>query len=134
MESYIKYKYYRNRAETLVANAKRNFYRNQIATNKDCPKKLWQMLKSLGMPSKKTKSAASFIGLTMYDGICFEESRVPYSFNDFFTTVANKLVKELPCGIGKFTSSFFTNFYKSKGIVLDSLLSINMKLKSFYVG
>ena len=47
----------------------------------------------------------------------FEESRVADSFNDFFTTIAHKLVKELPSGIGKFTSSFFTNFYKSKGIV-----------------
>ena len=110
---YIKYKYYRNRAQTLVANAKRNFFRDQIATNKDCPKKLWQMLKSLGMPSKKTKSAASSIWLTMDDGICFEESRVADSLNDLFTTIAHKLVKELPSGIGKFTSSFFTNFYKS---------------------
>ena len=56
----------------------------------------------------------------MDDGICFEESRVADSFNDFFTTIAHKLVKELPSGIGKFTSSFFTIFYKSKGILLDS--------------
>ena len=114
MESfYIKDKYYKKQGKTLVANAKRKFFRDQRATNKDCPKKLWQMLKSLGMPSIKTKSAASSIWLTMDDGICFEESRVAISFNDFFTTIAHKSVKELPSGIGKFTSSFFTNFYKS---------------------
>ena len=65
------------------------------------------------MPSKKTGSAASSIGLTIDDGICLE-SRVADSFNDFFTIIASKLVKELPSGIDKFTSSFFTNFYKSK--------------------
>ena len=80
------------------------------------------------MPSKKTESAASSIGLTIDDGICLE-SRVADSFNYFLTTIASKLVKDLPSGIGKFTSSFFTNFYKSKGIVLNSFkfTSVNQK-------
>ena len=76
---------------------------------------LGKVLSEFFIVGKWLKSAASSIGLTIDDGICFEEFRVADSFNDFFTTIASK---DLPSGTCKFTSSFFTNVYKSKGIVL----------------
>ena len=53
---------------------------------------LGKVLSEFFIVGKWLKSAASSIGLTIDDGICFEEFRVADSFNDFFTTIASKEV------------------------------------------
>ena len=41
-------------------------------------------------------------------------------FNEFFTTVASKLVEKLPAALGKFSGSFYKSYYGAKGVTPDS--------------
>ena len=48
--------------------------------------------------------------------ICFEKTIIAETFNNFYTTVACKLVKRLPNGLHRYGSSFVYSFYKSKHV------------------
>ena len=45
---------------------------------------------------------------------------VAEKFNSFYTTVAPKLVERLPESVNKFGKSFVNNFYRNKGVTLNS--------------
>ena len=60
----------RNRVKIEVAEAKKNFYVNQVHENRNNPKKLWKTLKSLGT-SKKGTGDSGKIGVDIVGEIFF---------------------------------------------------------------
>ena len=65
------------------------------------PRKLWQTLKNLGT-SSKSKTNSKNVGLKIDNEICFDKSKVADKCNNFFSTVASSLLKNLPTGSGKY--------------------------------
>ena len=69
-----------------LLNLRRGYYRNTIY--------LWKSLKSLGLPSKETSSATICLEK---DGILsFDPKTNAEIFKDFYSNLANNLVKKLP--------------------------------------
>ena len=109
-EFYENYKFLRNEVQRLVRKAKVNYFTSKIEDNKNNPKNLWKSLKDVGMPSKKSGSSTSNIGLTIDGELNFDKKSVACEFNQFFTTVASKLVDKLPVGLGKFSGKHVKHF------------------------
>ena len=101
-EKFTVFKQLRNKTQTLIYNAKKNFFKDKLEHENNDSKSLWNSLKQLGMPSKKGKATASSIGLNIEGEICFDKQKVAEQFNSFYTTVASKLVDKLPKSFGKF--------------------------------
>ena len=86
------------------------------------PKKLWDILKSLGTGASK-KSAT--VSLHIDDEICFDKFEVANHFNSFFTTIASDLdlmatLACLPNGLQNLKSLTDNYFYRSKGVKSDN--------------
>ena len=91
---YDEYKTLRNKTQREIDRAKKDYVKSKISENKDNPKKLWQTLKDIGMPSKKS-SGSSVIGLQDGEDIIFEKESVADKFNTFFCNISTKLVNNL---------------------------------------
>ena len=109
----------RNKVQSQIFNAKKNYFKDTLESNKSDSKSLWKCLKDLGLPSKSSQTSSN-IGLKIDDEICFDKLKIAEKFNTFYTTVASKLVEKLPPCIISFGASFVHNFYSSKGVKLDS--------------
>lgn len=118
-EKYSVFKEFRNKTQSLIFNAKRDYFKDKLENDKDS-KSLWRSLKDLGMPSKKGKGSASNIGLKIDGELCFDKFTVAEKFNSFYTTVASKLVERLPESVNKFGKSFVNSFYRNKGVMPNS--------------
>lgn len=79
------------------------------------PKKLWEQLKDLGYSNKSKQSGN--INVKIDGKINHDPISVANKFNNFFTTVATKLVNKLSPAKKMFTTDteIFQNFYKDKG-------------------
>jgi hypothetical protein len=115
----LEFKALRNLTQRKISKAKKDYVKNQLDENQSYPKKLWQNLKELGMPSK-SKSNSVNIGLKGDDSdeICFENDYVANKFNRFFCNIAAKLVEKLPKI--NFDDSNITKYYREKGVSKDS--------------
>lgn len=115
---YDEYKMLRNKVQSEVKKAKRNYVKLEIKENKNCPKKLWKTIKELGI-SSKSKSACK-IGLKNEnsDEIIFDDEKVASSFNTFFSNIASKLVSVLPNRL--FDDGKLQLYYSEKGIKPNS--------------
>ena len=72
------------------------------------------------MPSKKVKTSTSTLGLKIYNEVCFDKATCAQKFNEFYTSVASKLVEKLPKSHNKFGKKIVENFYRSKGVKPNS--------------
>ena len=85
---------WRNKTQQLVKEAKKDFISNEIESNKNNSKKLWDSLKLLGYQNKpKTKEHTV---LKIDNEICFDPVTVAEHINDFFINVAHRLTADLP--------------------------------------
>ena len=98
----------------MIYRAKKDYFKAKIES--DDSKSLWQSLRDLGMPSKKNKASSSTIGLKIDNELCFDKATCAEKFNEFYTTVASKLVAKLPKGLNKFGKGFVEKFYYQKGV------------------
>ena len=89
-------------------------FSEQISENRNNPKSLWQHLKQLGYKAHKAGNAN--IVLNIDNENCHSPIRFANHFNEFFTTVAAKLVDKLPCPSRLFdlNSKALFNFYKDR--------------------
>ena len=126
--TYLLYKQFRNKAQKLIDSAKRFFYKEQIEEFRYSPKQLWKSLKNLGT-GKNVKTKAANIGLNVAGEISFDKSTVADCFNNFFTTVAQKLVNKLPTATGIYGCDQIHDFYKNKGVELNSCTLKNVELE-----
>ena len=89
------YKNYRNRLHKLLKNAERNYYNDQILTNRNNIRKTWSIIKTIinknkGDQIKQTKFMLS-------DGsVTDDKEAVAEKYNDFFVNVGPNLAKKIP--------------------------------------
>ena len=94
----------------MVNKAKSSYFMEKLEENKHKSKLIWQAIKDLGMPSKKSKSAS--IGLKIKDVLCFGPFNVACEFHNFFTNNASSLVDKLPKSQGQLSENFVQNLQK----------------------
>ena len=112
---YQSFKKVRNKCQVVIKKAKSSYYKDKLEENKNNSKELWSTLKELGT-SKTLKTKSSNIGLTVGDTISFDCKQVANIFNNFFTTVASKLVEKLPPMPNKYSIGHIRSYYNSKGV------------------
>ena len=110
----------RNKTQTLIFKAKKNYFSDKLEQYKNQSKSLWDTLKQLGLPSKKGSSTSCSIGLKIDGEISFDRLNVAEKFNSFYTTVASTLVEKLPKSFNKYGRTFVCNYYSTKGVVPNS--------------
>ena len=78
----------------MIKDKKKNFVVGKLNDNIGKPKELWKSLKSLGFPSKESSPATICLEK---DGILSLDPKTnPEIFKDFYSNLANNLVKKLP--------------------------------------
>ena len=83
----------RNQVQRDIKMAKADFFLGKIRQSEGNSNKLWGLLKSLGCSDGNTSSQI----VLERDGVkLFDPKDVASAFNDFYTTVASKLVQLLP--------------------------------------
>ena len=87
------YKKSRNKVQRMIKD-KKNFVIGKLNDNIGKPKELWKSLKSLGLPSKESSSA--MICLEKDGILSFDPKTNAEIFKDFYSNLANNLVKKLP--------------------------------------
>ena len=99
----------------MIKDKKKNFVIRKLNDNIGKPKEL--SLKSLGLPSKKSSSATICLEK---DGILsFDNKTNAEIFKDFYSNLANNLVKKRPTPPNKYGKTAVNNYYKK----LKDLLS-----------
>ena len=103
----------RKKVQYSFRKAKRHFYNNKIEDHKNSSSDFWKALILLGT-SSKLKSGSTSIGLDVDGSTTFDKLKVADTFNEFLTTVANKLVSKLPTSVNISNSNFIHQYYKQK--------------------
>ena len=116
---YKQYIHLRNKIQFVKSKSKMEYFESKISENQNKPKQLLQTLKSLGT-SSKSKSRSNNIGIYINDELCFDKLKVAENFNQFFTTIASKLVEKLPAGLGKYGFDHVVSFYRRMNVKKDA--------------
>ena len=94
----------------MIKDKKKNFVIGKLNDNIGKPKELWKSLKSLGLPSKESSSATICLEK---DGILsFDPKTNAEIFKDFYSNLANNLVRKLPTPSNKYGKTAVNNYYK----------------------
>ena len=115
----LPYRSSRNKVQNLINSKKKIFIQNSLEQNKRDSKKLWKTLKDLGLPSK-TKSDSK-INLNINGQINSKPAEIANHFNDFYSTLADKLVEKLPIAPNKFGDNETENYYEEKKLKENNL-------------
>ena len=84
------YKYWRNKVNKLIKEAKKNQYQTYIENNKNKPDSIYKLFRDIGAGKncKKTSSISSIIN----NGILTEDhTKIANAFNNFFVNIATKI-------------------------------------------
>ena len=106
-ELYLKAK---REVQSLIKKKKKEYFKQKLQENSGKPKELWKTLKSLGLPSKTasaTKPCLKEDGELIYD-----TKSIARTFKDFFSNLAENLLKLLPKAPNKFNSKTVKDYYK----------------------
>ena len=102
----------------LCLKARNSFYNDKVEECKGSFSQLWKTLKYIGL--SKGTPGSSKISLSEGEEIIFENFKVANIFNNFFTSVAEKLVNKLPKRAIHFAKQFLKVYYQKKGVVENS--------------
>ena len=98
----------------MIKDKKKNFVIGKLNDNIRKPKELWKSLKSLGLPSKANSSATICLEK---DGILSLDPKTNAEiFKDFYSNLANNLVKKLPTPPNKYGKTAVNNYYKKQNL------------------
>ena len=106
-EIYKESKYY---VQNLIKQKKRTHFENKLTENIGKPKDLWKTLKSLGLPNKTAPN--SNIYLEKEGKIQFDSASTAEIFKDYFSNLAENLVKKLPAAPKRFLQASVELYYK----------------------
>ena len=109
------YKKARNKVQRMIKDKKKNFFTGKLNENIGKPKELWKSLKSLGLPSKK--SSCSTICLEKDRILSFDPKANAEIFKDFYSNLANDLVKKLPNPPNKYGKDVVKKYYENLNLV-----------------
>ena len=99
----------------MIKNKMKNFFTGKLNENIGKPKELWKSLKSLGLPSKK--SSCSTICLEKDGILSFYPKANAEIFKDFYSNLANDLVKKPPNPPNKYGKDAVKKYYKNLNLV-----------------
>ena len=105
---YIEAKY---NVQKLIKKKKIEFYKTKLSENIGKPKELWKTLKHLGLPSNK--GSLTNICLEKDGKINFEDKSNANIFKDFFSTLADNLVTNLPPAPMRFGLASVRQYYEA---------------------
>ena len=110
---YKKYCVQRNFVQRCIKDAKSSFFERGIRDCGNDSSKLWRQLGSLGHKAKKGEND---IALDLNGRTHFDPQTTSSIFNEFYTTVATKLVESLPSPSGIFGYDFCVQFYRKRRV------------------
>ena len=91
-QDWLNYKTNRNKVNTKLRNAKRNYYSTQIAGHKRDPKRAWKSINNLlGRQNKPTVVNE----LNLNDNNLTTPKDITEGFNDYFSNIGPKLASEI---------------------------------------
>jgi hypothetical protein len=95
------YKTYRNLYNKLVRKAKENYYKEVFLIHKNNPKKTWGILNEIRKKSQKSASIEKIV----VDKVSIKDKKeISEKFNSHFTTIAGKIVENIPPSSTNFMS------------------------------
>ena len=109
------YKYWRNKVNKLIKEAKKNQYQTYIENNKNKPGSIYKLFQDVGAGKncKKTSSISSIIN----NGILTEDhTEIANAFNNFFVNIATKIKEPV-------TNSIMKNYKTSVNLSCQKTLS-----------
>ena len=96
-----KYKRAPYEVQKLISYKKKKFFENRLNYSIGKPKELWKALKSLGLPSKT--SFCRTTALKEKNTTSFETKSTLDVFNNYYSTLADNLLKNLPTPHNRYT-------------------------------
>ena len=99
----------RNSTQSLIKHKKKTFFKEKLNENIGKPKELWKSLNSLGISSKN--KSVSKICLNEYGKVNFEPKENANIFKNFFSNLAEDLLKKLPIPKNKFNMDSVKSYY-----------------------
>ena len=104
------YKKAHNHVQTMIKRKKKNFVLDKLNQNIGKPKELWKSLKSLGLPSKQKSSSS--LCLENNGNLSFDPKANTEIFKDFYSNLADNLVKKLLSPPNKFGIETIKTYYQ----------------------
>ena len=96
---YLLYKSFRDLLNRLIRKSKRSFYKNYFTNNINNIKKIWQGINEISNRKRKT---GNDISLNINNKIVSEPVEVANHINKYYTSIAEKLTKNIKKGKTKF--------------------------------
>ena len=100
-----RYKFYRNRIVSLTRASKKLYYSRYFQQNSGNLRKLWQGVRKI----ISSPSSNEVISLDINGALSADPSEVSESFNEFFSTIADKIRSKIP-----FTRHHFSEWLKNE--------------------
>ena len=97
--------------ENLILNKKKTFFEDKLKETIGRPKELWKNLRDLGLP-KTVSTTSATICLKSNDTLSFDLQKNVEIFKDFYSSLADSLLKKLPNAPLKFDKTFFSACYQ----------------------
>ena len=108
-----RYKFYRNRIVSLTRASKKLYYSRYFLQNSGNLRKLWQGVREI----ISSPNSNSCISLNINDALSSNPEEVSEAFNDFFSTVADKIQSKIPV-----TQHHFSEWLKNENRNIDQFL------------
>ena len=100
------YKVARYEVQKLISYKKKKFFENRLNDSIGKPKELWKAPKSLGLPSK-----TSVCWTTVLKIKSFKTKSTLDVFKNYYSTLADNLLKKLPTSPYKYTFNYIIQYY-----------------------
>ena len=96
--------------QKLISHKKKKFFENRLNDSIGKPKEVWKALKSLGLPSKT--SVCGTTALKVKNTTSFETKSTLNVFKNYYSTLANNLLKKLPIPPNRYTFNSVRQYYR----------------------
>ena len=96
--------------QKLISHKKKKFFENRLNDSIGKPKELWKALKSLGLPSKT--SVCGTTALKVKNTTSFETKSTLDVFKNYYSTLAENLLKKLPTSPNRYTFNSIIQYYR----------------------
>ena len=116
-----RYKFYRNKIQTLTRVSKRQYYQRYFENNFSSIKKTWEGINELINRKKKSSKAITCLQCPLSNRMTYNEREFPNIFNKYFTTVGNNLASKMPNSQIPFTH-YLPNNHNSSSFVFTPIL------------
>ena len=96
--------------QKLISYKKKKFFENILSDSISKPRELWKALKSLGLPSKT--SVCGTTALKVKNKTSFETKSTLDIFKNYYSTLADNLLKKLPTPPNRYTFNSVIQYYR----------------------